>query len=108
MYCIHPRGQLCILRYAVQTCVCLYVQQDLAGEEVDPQVERLKETVSSLEGVLQRSTAPNLKALEKMREVKDKFQGVVDGTKCRNTPQYTNYIVQTHLNTQTLSLNLSW
>uniref|UniRef100_A0A8C7LVQ5 Structural maintenance of chromosomes protein n=1 Tax=Oncorhynchus kisutch TaxID=8019 RepID=A0A8C7LVQ5_ONCKI len=59
-------------------CVCLYVQQDLAGEEVDPQVERLKETVSSLEGVLQRSTAPNLKALEKMRVVKDKFQGVVD------------------------------
>ncbi|XP_029615102.1 structural maintenance of chromosomes protein 1B [Salmo trutta] len=52
--------------------------KDLAGEEVDPQVERLKETVSSLEGVLQRSTAPNLKALEKMREVKDKFQGVVD------------------------------
>uniref|UniRef100_A0A8C7LVV2 Structural maintenance of chromosomes protein n=1 Tax=Oncorhynchus mykiss TaxID=8022 RepID=A0A8C7LVV2_ONCMY len=51
---------------------------DLAGEEVDPQVERLKETVSSLEGVLQRSTAPNLKALEKMRVVKDKFQGVVD------------------------------
>ncbi|CDQ88336.1 unnamed protein product, partial [Oncorhynchus mykiss] len=52
--------------------------KDLAGEEVDPQVERLKETVSSLEGVLQRSTAPNLKALEKMRVVKDKFQGVVD------------------------------
>jgi hypothetical protein len=77
-------------------CVCLYVQQDLAGEEVDPQVERLKETVSSLEGVLQRSTAPNLKALEKMRVVKDKYQGVVDGTKCRNTPQYTNCIVATH------------
>ncbi|XP_052322255.1 structural maintenance of chromosomes protein 1B isoform X2 [Oncorhynchus keta] len=52
--------------------------KDLAEEEVDPQVERLKETVSSLEGVLQRSTAPNLKALEKMRVVKDKFQGVVD------------------------------
>uniref|UniRef100_A0A4W5RWE3 Structural maintenance of chromosomes 1B n=1 Tax=Hucho hucho TaxID=62062 RepID=A0A4W5RWE3_9TELE len=69
--------QLCILRYAVQTCVSLCLQ-DLAGEEVDPQVERLKETLSSLEGVLQRSTAPNLKALEKMREVKDKFQGVVD------------------------------
>uniref|UniRef100_A0A4W5RPC8 Structural maintenance of chromosomes 1B n=1 Tax=Hucho hucho TaxID=62062 RepID=A0A4W5RPC8_9TELE len=50
----------------------------LLREEVDPQVERLKETLSSLEGVLQRSTAPNLKALEKMREVKDKFQGVVD------------------------------
>ncbi|CAB1322747.1 unnamed protein product [Coregonus sp. 'balchen'] len=52
--------------------------KELAGDEVDPQVERLQETVSSLEGVLQRSTAPNLKALEKMREVKDKFQGVVD------------------------------
>uniref|UniRef100_A0A4W5RL09 Structural maintenance of chromosomes 1B n=1 Tax=Hucho hucho TaxID=62062 RepID=A0A4W5RL09_9TELE len=71
------RRSLCILRYAVQTCVSLCLQ-DLAGEEVDPQVERLKETLSSLEGVLQRSTAPNLKALEKMREVKDKFQGVVD------------------------------
>ncbi|KAI1888477.1 hypothetical protein AGOR_G00185550 [Albula goreensis] len=52
---------------------------DLDGEEaVEVELERLREVVSSLEGVIQRSTAPNLKALEMMGEVKDKFQGVVD------------------------------
>uniref|UniRef100_A0A8C7LI76 Structural maintenance of chromosomes protein n=1 Tax=Oncorhynchus kisutch TaxID=8019 RepID=A0A8C7LI76_ONCKI len=51
---------------------------DLLALRTDQYHTRLKETVSSLEGVLQRSTAPNLKALEKMRVVKDKFQGVVD------------------------------
>ncbi|XP_061107767.1 structural maintenance of chromosomes protein 1B [Conger conger] len=53
--------------------------RDLEGEEeVEREVERLGEMVSSLETVLQRSTAPNLKALEKIKEVKDKYQGVVD------------------------------
>uniref|UniRef100_A0A6Q2YEA5 Structural maintenance of chromosomes protein n=1 Tax=Esox lucius TaxID=8010 RepID=A0A6Q2YEA5_ESOLU len=52
--------------------------KDIAVEEVDAQVERLQETVSSLEVVLQCSTAPNLKALDRMKEVKSKFQGVLD------------------------------
>lgn len=43
-------------------------------------MDRLKESVSSIEEVLHRTTAPNLKALEKMRNVKDKLQGVTDGT----------------------------
>ncbi|KAL3061024.1 hypothetical protein OYC64_009272 [Pagothenia borchgrevinki] len=49
-----------------------------AEKEVQAYIERLKESMSSIEGVLQRTTAPNLKALEKMREVKDKLQGVSD------------------------------
>ncbi|XP_070763568.1 structural maintenance of chromosomes protein 1B [Enoplosus armatus] len=49
-----------------------------AEEEVEASLERLKESVSSVEGVLHRTTAPNLKALEKMREVKDKLQGVTE------------------------------
>ncbi|KAI9547557.1 hypothetical protein NQZ68_017110 [Dissostichus eleginoides] len=49
-----------------------------AEKEVQAYIERLKESMSSIEGVLQRTTAPNLKALEKMREVKDKLQGVTD------------------------------
>ncbi|XP_045892216.1 structural maintenance of chromosomes protein 1B [Micropterus dolomieu] len=49
-----------------------------AEEEVEASLERLKESVSSVEGVLRRTTAPNLKALEKMREVKDKLQGVTE------------------------------
>ncbi|KAM6973344.1 structural maintenance of chromosomes protein 1B [Aplochiton taeniatus] len=47
-------------------------------EQVEAQLEKLKEVVSSVEGVLQHTTTPNLKALEKMREVKDKFQGVME------------------------------
>uniref|UniRef100_A0A7N6FM43 SMC hinge domain-containing protein n=1 Tax=Anabas testudineus TaxID=64144 RepID=A0A7N6FM43_ANATE len=39
---------------------------------------KLKDSVSSVEAVLHRTTAPNLKALEKMREVKDKLQGVTE------------------------------
>ena len=57
------------------------MQHVQAEEAVEAQLERLREAGSSVEGVLQRSTAPNLKALEKMREVKDKFQTVVEGTR---------------------------
>lgn len=55
------------------------VQGLQAEEEVEAYLERLKESVSSVEAVLHRTTAPNLKALEKMREVKDKLQGVTEG-----------------------------
>ncbi|XP_068579160.1 structural maintenance of chromosomes protein 1B isoform X2 [Cebidichthys violaceus] len=47
-------------------------------EEVEAFLERLKESVSSVEGVLHRTTTPNLKALSKMREVRDKLQEVKD------------------------------
>ncbi|XP_071347064.1 structural maintenance of chromosomes protein 1B isoform X2 [Trachinotus anak] len=49
-----------------------------AEEEVEAYLEKLKESLSSTEGVLHRTTVPNLKALEKMREVKDKLQGVTE------------------------------
>lgn len=48
-------------------------------EEVEAYLERLTESLSSIVGVLHRTTAPNLKALEKMREVKDNLQGVTEG-----------------------------
>ncbi|TKS73919.1 Structural maintenance of chromosomes protein 1B [Collichthys lucidus] len=38
----------------------------------------LRESVSSVKAVLQQTSAPNLKALEKMMEVKDKLQGVTE------------------------------
>uniref|UniRef100_A0A3B4WWT7 Structural maintenance of chromosomes protein n=1 Tax=Seriola lalandi dorsalis TaxID=1841481 RepID=A0A3B4WWT7_SERLL len=53
--------------------------ESLQGEEeVEAYLEKLKESVSSTEEVLHRTTVPNLKALEKMREVKDKLQGVTE------------------------------
>ncbi|XP_018528106.1 structural maintenance of chromosomes protein 1B [Lates calcarifer] len=58
------------------------LQAELRGlqteEEVAAYLERLRESVSSIEEVLHRTPAPNLKALEKMREVKDKLQGVTE------------------------------
>lgn len=42
-------------------------------------MKKLRESVSSLEEVLLSTTVPNLKALEKINEVKDKLQGVTEG-----------------------------
>ncbi|XP_034031732.1 structural maintenance of chromosomes protein 1B [Thalassophryne amazonica] len=43
-------------------------------QEVERHLQSLRETVFSLEELLQRTTAPNLKALDKLREVNDKVQ----------------------------------
>ncbi|KAF3855223.1 hypothetical protein F7725_023278 [Dissostichus mawsoni] len=60
-----------------------------AEKEVQAYIERLKESMSSIEGVLQRTTAPNLKALEKMREVKDKLQGEFELVKAKRLQLFT-------------------
>uniref|UniRef100_A0A4W4H756 SMC hinge domain-containing protein n=1 Tax=Electrophorus electricus TaxID=8005 RepID=A0A4W4H756_ELEEL len=57
----------------------VHTDNDLTGEqEVENQLETLKEKVLSLEKLIHASKPPNLKALEKMREVKDSFRGIVD------------------------------
>lgn len=55
------------------------MQAEEVEEEVEAYIQRLTGTLSTIEGVLHRTTAPNLKALEKMREVKDKLHGVTEG-----------------------------
>ncbi|MEQ2280187.1 hypothetical protein AMECASPLE_017064 [Ameca splendens] len=47
-------------------------------KDIETRMEKMKESISSLEEMLHRTTPPNLKALEKMREVKDKLQEVSD------------------------------
>ncbi|XP_047453101.1 structural maintenance of chromosomes protein 1B [Mugil cephalus] len=47
-------------------------------KEMEDYLEKLKQSVTSVEGVLHRTAAPNLKALQKMTEVKDKLQGVTE------------------------------
>lgn len=59
--------------------ICVCIQRLRAEEEVEAYLEKVKESVSSIEGVLHRTTAPNLKALAKMREVNNKLQGVTEG-----------------------------
>ncbi|TRY54525.1 hypothetical protein DNTS_033392 [Danionella cerebrum] len=46
--------------------------------EIEAMQEKLKEGVSSLEALILKSRAPNLKALEKIREVKDSYRDVMD------------------------------
>ncbi|KAK9952238.1 hypothetical protein ABG768_018091 [Culter alburnus] len=46
--------------------------------ELEAQLEKLKEGISSLESMIMMSRAPNLKALEKIREVKDSYREVMD------------------------------
>ncbi|KAI4881270.1 hypothetical protein NFI96_033789, partial [Prochilodus magdalenae] len=47
-------------------------------DEMEAQLEIMNEKVSHLEKLIQVSKPPNMKALEKMREVKDSFRGVMD------------------------------
>lgn len=49
-------------------------------------MEKLKEDVSSLESMIMMSRAPNLKALEKIREVKDSYREVMDGMRQIHSP----------------------
>ncbi|XP_068594981.1 structural maintenance of chromosomes protein 1B [Brachionichthys hirsutus] len=47
-------------------------------QEIEAYEEQLRESMSSLETVLHHTSTPNLKALEKMREVKENLQGVME------------------------------
>ncbi|XP_029992400.1 structural maintenance of chromosomes protein 1B isoform X2 [Sphaeramia orbicularis] len=47
-------------------------------EEVNSCLEKLKDSVTSIEEVLNRTAVPNLKALEKMREVREKLHGLME------------------------------
>ncbi|XP_029010359.1 structural maintenance of chromosomes protein 1B isoform X2 [Betta splendens] len=47
-------------------------------EEVQAYIENMRESISSLEELLHHTSTPNFKALEKMKEVKDKLQGIME------------------------------
>nr|XP_057932163.1 structural maintenance of chromosomes protein 1B isoform X2 [Doryrhamphus excisus] len=52
--------------------------RDMPAEEVDGYLEKQRESLYSLEKELHCATTPNLKAVEKMRELKDKLQELKD------------------------------
>lgn len=57
--------------------------QGLQTEEAaEAYLHRMKESLAASEAMLHHTTAPNMKALEKIREVKDKFQDVAEGHLC--------------------------
>lgn len=57
--------------------------QDLQmEEEAEAYLHRLRKALTSMDDMLFHTTAPNMKALEKIREVKDKFEDVAKGNFC--------------------------
>uniref|UniRef100_A0AAY4CCY7 Structural maintenance of chromosomes protein n=1 Tax=Denticeps clupeoides TaxID=299321 RepID=A0AAY4CCY7_9TELE len=54
------------------------LKEELKDGDVEKEAQKLREVISSLEGVINRSKPPNLKALEKMQEVKENFRDVLD------------------------------
>lgn len=51
-------------------------------EEEEAYLHRLREALASVEAMLYHTTAPNMKALEKLGELRDKFQDVAEGHFC--------------------------
>lgn len=54
----------------------------LMEEEAEACLHSLREALTSVEDMLFHTTAPNMKALEKIKEVKDKFHDVAKGNFC--------------------------
>lgn len=79
---MYTHGDVCV-------CVCVNTQSLAEEQEVMTQLEVLREKVSSLERMIHMSKPPNMKALEKMIEVKDTFRGVADGI---NTHRHSHTI----------------
>lgn len=57
-------------------------QSLLMEEEAEACLQSLREALTSVEDMLSHTTAPNMKALEKIKEVKDKFHDVAKGNFC--------------------------
>ncbi|XP_029697016.1 structural maintenance of chromosomes 1B isoform X2 [Takifugu rubripes] len=72
---LYEREALLIVDYSSLAAELRSVQTE---QEAEACLHRLREALASVEDVLYHTTAPNMKALEKVREVKDKFQGVAE------------------------------
>lgn len=70
--------------------VCVCGQSLQAEEEVEAFLEQLEKSVSSIKRVLCHTSVPNMKALAKMKDVKDKLEEVTDGTSSFNLSGYFN------------------
>ena len=57
------------------------VSQDaLAEDEIKAEMHTLQQRLNEQQSILQRISAPNMKAMEKLESVRDKFQETSDGT----------------------------
>lgn len=60
-------------------CCALDLQDAQAEEEIKQEMNTLQQKLNEQQSVLQRIAAPNMKAMEKLESVRDKFQETSDG-----------------------------
>lgn len=61
-------------------------QDAQAEEEIRQEMNQLQQRLTEQQSVLQRIAAPNMKAMEKLESVRDKFQETSDGRDSAGTP----------------------
>lgn len=55
------------------------LQDTLSDEEIKAETNTLQQRLNEQQSILQRISAPNMKAMEKLESVRDKFQETSDG-----------------------------
>lgn len=56
-----------------------FQQDELSEEEIKGETNTLQQRLNEQQSILQRISAPNMKAMEKLESVRDKFQETSDG-----------------------------
>uniref|UniRef100_A0A8C7MKC3 Structural maintenance of chromosomes protein n=1 Tax=Oncorhynchus kisutch TaxID=8019 RepID=A0A8C7MKC3_ONCKI len=59
----------------------------LAEDEIKAEMHTLQQRLNEQQSILQRISAPNMKAMEKLESVRDKFQETSDGTRAKKAKQ---------------------
>lgn len=59
--------------------VFILLQDALSEEEIKAETNTLQQRLNEQQSILQRISAPNMKAMEKLESVRDKFQETSDG-----------------------------
>lgn len=60
-----------------------FIQDALTEEEIKAETNTLQQRLNEQQSILQRISAPNMKAMEKLESVRDKFQETSDGKMAR-------------------------
>jgi len=63
--------------------LCEDLKDAQAEEEIKQEMNTLQQKLNEQQSVLQRIAAPNMKAMEKLESVRDKFQETSDGHSCQ-------------------------
>lgn len=65
--------------HKARPCHPLCDQDALSEEEIKIEMNTLQQRLNEQQSILQRISAPNMKAMEKLESVRDKFQETSDG-----------------------------